>query len=95
MSEQVAKQAEPKTVAELFGTEDFEEQKRIVGGLVQSAQAPIVTMTAVLDGRTGKIDVLMNGNYSFDDVYGFLDLVRKDIVRREREALLKKEQPAE
>ena len=85
MAEQIV---DVQTLAGMLGTTDEAQQVEAVKKLVELAQAPIITMTVVVDTRTNKTDVLLNGRYSFDEIYALLDITRREIHRREREAIL-------
>jgi hypothetical protein len=79
------------TLAEMLQTEDPAEQEQIVAKLLEAVQAPIVVLTAIADSRSGKIDITLNGTYAYEEIYALLDLVRREVTRREREALLQQD----
>lgn len=76
------------TLSELLHTDDEQKQVEAVKKLLQVVNAPIITMTAVIDSGTGKTDILLNGRYTYDEIYDILDTVRREVNAREREAIL-------
>ncbi len=83
---------EKKTVAGLFNTTNEDEQVKAIEQLAQMAQAPIAVMTIILDTRQGKTDITLNGQFTFEEIYTLLDIARREVTRREREALLQQQQ---
>jgi hypothetical protein len=81
-----------ETIAKLLNTKNETEQEQIIQELAYKSQAPVVVLTAALDTRNNKVDLLMNGHYTFDQMYAFLDRVRREVQQRERQAILTKEQ---
>lgn len=80
------------TISEMLKTEDAAQQEGLVAQLLEMAQAPILTMTATLDTRTNRLSLLVNGEYTFDDLYKFLDAIRRDLNVKERDALMRQTQ---
>jgi hypothetical protein len=76
---------------DILGTEDKEEQVKIVSNLVGASNADPIVVTAYLNRVTGKVTLLKGGEYSFDDIYVILETVRKFVVSEERESLKPKD----
>lgn len=83
-----------KNLSELLGVDDPEKQAEVVSKLIKLASGPVVVMTATIDTRSGAVNVMLNDQYSVDQVYTFLDVIRRDITQREREMLLANESEA-
>jgi hypothetical protein len=81
-----------ETIAKLLNTKNETEQEQIIQELAYKSQAPVVVLTAALDTRNNKVDLLMNGHSPVDQMYAFLDRVRREVQQRARQAILTKEQ---
>ncbi len=79
-------------LADLLKTENEEEQVQVVEKLLEAASTPVVGMMVVLDTRSGKCDLSLNGTYSFDEIYALLDIARREVNRRERDAIIQQQE---
>ena len=79
--------------AELLGIEDEEKQVELIRSLAAAAQAPVHVVTVIVDARKENPEIV--SELPTDALYQVCDLMRRELLRREREAVKASAAPAE